>query len=70
MWLQTEPYQSHFIHPNRGPTLAHGPKTQTPHHLATQRKLRLPQIPKSKYEALKISEIGGPFERKVVIYYS
>ena len=29
-----------------------------------------PQIPKLKYEALEISEVGGPIERKVLIQYS
>jgi len=27
-------------------------------------------IPKLKYEALEIGEVGGPFERKVLIHYS
>ena len=59
MWLQTEPYQPHSIPPNWGATLPQGPKIQIPHHWATQRKLRPPN---SKYEALEISEVGGPFE--------
>ena len=44
-----------------------GPKIQSRHHLAPQRKLRLSKL---KYEALEISEFGGPFERKVLIHYS
>jgi len=50
-----------------GPTLPQKLKIQTPHHLATQRKLRSPKL---KYEALEISEVGGPFQRKMLIYYS
>jgi len=42
-----------------GGTLPQGPKIQTPHHLATQRKLRPTKL---KYEVLEISEAGGPFE--------
>jgi len=38
------------------------PKFQFRHHLASQRKLRFPKL---KYEALEISEVRGPFERKV-----
>jgi len=56
-----------------------GPKFQSRHHLAPQRKLRAPKL---KYEALEISEvwgalkekcitvISGPFERKVFTHYN
>jgi len=44
-----------------------GPKIQSRHHLAPQRKLRSPKL---KYEALEISEPRRPFERKVLMNYS
>jgi len=59
----TEPYQPQSIHPNWGPTLSQGTKIQSRHHLALQRKLR---IPKLKYKTLEISEAEGPFKRKVL----
>ena len=62
MALYPEPYQPHSMPPNWGPTLSQGPKIQSRHHLA--------RPPKLIYEALEISEIGGPFERNVLIYYS
>ena len=40
-----------------------GPKFQSRHHLAPQRKLRSPKL---KCEALEISEFRGPVERKVL----
>ena len=43
-----------------------GPKFQSRHHLSPQRKLRSPKL---KYEALEISEVRGPFERKVHCSY-
>jgi len=64
---QSEPYQPHSIATNWGRTLPQGPKIQSHHHLAPQRKL---QPPKFKYEAPEISEVGGLFERKVLIHYS
>jgi len=48
-------------HPIGGPRCHRGPKIQSRHHFAPQRKLR---SPKFKYEALEISEARGPFERK------
>jgi len=50
-----------------GPTLSQELKIQSRYHLALQRKLRTPKL---KYEALEISEVGGPFERKVLIHFS
>jgi len=46
--------------------VSQGPKIQSRHHLAPQRKLRSPKL---KYEALEISEVGRPFERKVLIHH-
>jgi len=63
----SEPYQPHSITPNLGVTLSQGPKIQSRHHFATQRKLRSTKL---KYEALEISEVRGPFERKVLMHYS
>jgi len=53
--------------PIGGPTLSQEPKIQSRHHLAPQKKLRPPKL---KYETLEISEVGGPFKRKVLIHYS
>jgi len=50
-----------------GPTLSQGPKIQSRHHLAPQKMLRSPKL---KYEALEISEVRGPFERKVLMHHS
>ena len=47
-----------------------GTKIQTRHHLATQRKFQPPKIPKLEYEALIISEVVAPFERKMPIHDS
>ena len=41
-----------------GHAVTRGPKFQSRHHLAPQRKLRSPKL---KYEALEISEVRGPF---------
>ena len=49
------------------PRCHRGPKIQSRHHFATQRKLRSPKL---KYEALEFSNIRGPFERKVLMHYS
>ena len=49
------------------PRCHRGPKIQSRHHLAPKRKLRSPKL---KYEALEISGVRGPFERKVLMYYS
>jgi len=43
-----------------------GPNFQSHHHLAPQRKLRSPKL---EHEALEISEVKGPFERKVHYSY-
>jgi len=45
-----------------GHAVTEGPKFQSCHHFAPQRKLRFPKL---KYEALEISEVRVPFERKV-----
>jgi len=45
-----------------GPRCHRGPKIQSCYHFAPQRKLRSPTL---KYEPLVISEVWGPFERKV-----
>jgi len=44
-----------------GSTLSQGPTVQFHHHLAPQRKLRTLKL---KYEALEISEVGGPLKEK------
>jgi len=78
MWA--EPYQPHSIPPNwGGHAVTGGPKFQSCHHLAPQRKLRSPKL---KYEVLEISEVRdplkekcitvilGPFESKVFSHYN
>jgi len=66
--VHSEPYQSHSIPPNWGVhAVTGGPKFQSRHHLGSQRKLRSPKL---KYESLEISEVRGPFERKVLMHYS
>jgi len=45
-----------------GHAVTGGPKFQSRHHLVPQRKLRSPKL---EYESLEISEVRGPFERKV-----
>ena len=45
-----------------GNAVTGGPKFQSRHHLAPQRKLRSPKL---KYEALEINEFMGHFETKV-----
>ena len=65
--MQTEPYQPHSIPLNWGVhAVTGGPKFQSCHHLALQRKLRSPKL---EYEALEIIEVRGPFERKVHYSY-
>jgi len=49
-----------------GPRCHLGPKIPVPSPLSTPEKT---SIPKSKYDALKISEVRGPFERKVHYSY-
>jgi len=48
-----------------GGTLIQGPKIQSRHYLSPQKKLRHPKL---NYEAPEISEVGGPFERKVLVH--
>jgi len=60
--MHTQPYQPHYIPPNwGGARCRRGPKIQSHHHLAPQRRLRSPKL---KYEALEISEVRGPLEKK------
>jgi len=47
--------------------LTQGPKIQSRHHLTPKRKHR---ITKLKYKTKEISEVGEPFERKVLIHYA
>jgi len=49
-----------------GPRCHRGPKIPVPSPLSTPEKA---SIPKLKYEALEISEVRGPFERKVDYSY-
>jgi len=49
-------------------TATGGPKFQTRHHLAPQRKLA--STPKLQYEAREINKVRGPFEKKVLMHYS
>jgi len=46
--------------PQLGGMLSQGPKIQSSHHFAPKK----PSIPKLKYEALEISEVGGPLKEK------
>ena len=50
-----------------GPRCEQGPKIQSSHHFALQRKLRPSKL---KYEALEISEVRGHLDRKVLMLYS
>jgi len=45
--------------PQMGGPLPQGLKIQTPHHLATQRKFKLPKL---KYELLENIEVGDPLK--------
>jgi len=47
--------------PNWGDTLSQGAQN------SVSSPINPPEVPKLKYEALEISEVGGPFERKVLI---
>jgi len=58
---RAKPYQPHFTPTIGGPTA----QNSVPSPLSPQRKLRPPKL---KYEALEISEVGGPFERKVLMH--
>jgi len=65
--LMSELYQPHSIPSiGGGHSVTGGPKFQSRHHFAPQRKLRSLKL---KYEALEISEVRGPFERKVHYSY-
>jgi len=61
-----EPYHPHSIPPIGGHAVA-GAQNSFPSPLSRPKKA---STPKFKYEALEISEVGGPFERKVLIHYS
>jgi len=50
-----------------GGTLSQGGPNSIPSPLSPLRKLRSAKL---KYEALEISEVSGPFERKVLMHYS
>jgi len=65
--VYAEPYQPHSVPPNWGARCHRGPNVQSRYHLAPQRKLRSPKL---KYEALEISEVRGPFDRKVLMHDS
>ena len=51
--------------PLGGGTLSQGAQNSVPSPLNTPEKIRSPKL---KYEALEISEIRGPFERKVLMH--
>ena len=53
--------------PIGGPTLPQGAQNSVPSPLSTREKA---SIPKLKHEALEISEVKGPFERKALMHYS
>jgi len=52
---------------NGGQTLSQGAQNSVPSPFSTPEKT---SIPKWKHGALKISEVRGPFERKVLMHYS
>jgi len=63
IFLQPKPCQPHSKPPNWGVhAVTGGQKFQSRHHLAPHRKLWSLKL---KYAALEISELRGPFERKV-----
>ena len=63
-----EPYQPHSVPPNWGrPTLSQGAQNSVPSPLSPPEKA---SIPKLKYEALDVSEVRGPCERRVLMHYS
>jgi len=66
-WVQSRISRTLYPSIGGGVTLLQGPKIQSRHYLAAQRKLRFPKL---KYEALEINEVRGPFERKVLMRYS
>jgi len=53
-----------------GAQTAAGAPNSDPSPLSQPKTASTPQIPKLKYETQEISEVGGPFERKVLIHYS
>jgi len=68
IWPISRAVSTAFHTPQFGDPHCHrGPKIQSRHHLSPQRKLRCPKL---KYESLEVSEVRGPFERKVLMHYS
>jgi len=63
-----EPYQPHSIPLNWGAHAVTGGPKFSP--VTTYSPPEKASIPKLKYEALEISEVRGPFERKVLMHYS
>ena len=55
-----------FLHCKKK-SLSQGAHISVPSSLNPKRKLRSPKL---KYEVLEISEVRGPFERKVLMHYS
>jgi len=64
--LRPEPYQPLSIPPFGGATLLQGAQNSVPSPLSPTAKSSIPEL---KYEALEISEVRRPFERKVLMYY-
>jgi len=64
--MYAERYQPHSTPPTRGHAVT-GAQNSVQSPLTPERKRRLPKL---KYEALEISEVGEHFERKVLIQYS
>jgi len=66
-YCESEPYQPHSIPPSGGAHAVTGAPKFNPSPLSRPEKT---SIPKLKYEALEISEVRGPFERKVPMHYN
>jgi len=64
-YIRAESYQSHSIPPIRGAHAVTGGPKFSPSPLSTPEKA---SILKWKYEAPEISEVRGPFERKVLMH--